>query len=76
MLVKYFRNPVLLKVVGTTVALSFLLALVGYRHMIRFILPTLVVLILFVCVRKYVLSRRNKLTKLEEEYLEKRFYKH
>ena len=76
MLVKYFRNPVLLKVVGTSVALSFLLALVGYRHMIRFVIPALAVLILGVCVRKYVLNRRNRLTKLEEEYLEKRFYKH
>jgi predicted lysophospholipase L1 biosynthesis ABC-type transport system permease subunit len=75
-LVKYFRNPVLLKVVGTTVALAFLLVLVGYRTMIRVVLPGLVVLILFVFVRRYVVGRRNKLTKVEEEYLEKRFYKH
>jgi predicted lysophospholipase L1 biosynthesis ABC-type transport system permease subunit len=75
-LVKYFRNPVLLKVVGTTVALAFLLVLVGYRNMIRVVLPGLVVLILFVFVRRYVVGRRNKLTKVEEEYLEKRFYKH
>jgi predicted lysophospholipase L1 biosynthesis ABC-type transport system permease subunit len=75
-LVKYFRNPVLLKVVGTTVALAFLLVLVGYRNMIRVVLPGLVVLILFVFLRRYVVGRRNKLTKVEEEYLEKRFYKH
>ena len=76
MLVKYFRNPILLKVVGTVVALAFLLALIGYRNMIRVVLPVLVVVILFVSVRRYVVSRRNKLTKVEEEYLEKRFYKH
>ena len=76
MLVKYFRNPILLKVVGTVVALSFLLVLVGYRNMIRVVLPVLVVLILFVFVSRYVVGRRNKLTKVEEEYLEKRFYKH
>ena len=76
MLVRYFRNPVLLKVVGTVVALSFLLVLVGYRNMVRVVLPVLVVLILFVFVRRYVVGRRNKLTRVEEEYLEKRFYKH
>jgi len=75
-LVRYFRNPVLLKVVGTVVALSFLLVLVGYRNMVRVVLPVLVVLILFVFVRRYVVGRRNKLTRVEEEYLEKRFYKH
>jgi hypothetical protein len=75
-LVKYFRNPILLKVVGTVVALAFLLALVGYRNMIRVVLPGLVVLILFVLLRRYLAGRRNKLTKVEEEYLEKRFYKH
>ena len=76
MLVKYFRNPILLKVVGTVVTLSFLLVLVGYRNMVRVVLPVLVVLILFVFVRRYVVGRRDKLTKVEEEYLEKRFYKH
>lgn len=76
MLVKYFRNPILLKVVGTIVALAFLLALIGYKNMIRVVLPVLVVLILFVLVRRYVVGRRNKLTRVEEEYLEKRFYKH
>ena len=76
MLVKYFRNPILLKVVGTVVTLSFLLVLVGYRNMVRVVLPVLVVLILFVFLRRYVAGRRNKLTKVEEEYLEKRFYKH
>jgi len=75
-LVRYFRNPVLLKVVGTVVALSFLLVLVGYRNMVRVVLPVLVVLILFVFVRRYIVGRRNKLTRVEEEYLEKRFYKH
>ena len=76
MLVKYFRNPILLKVVGTVVALTFLLALVGYRNMIRFVLPALALIIMLIFVRKYVLSRKNKLTKMEEEYLEKRLYKH
>ena len=76
MLVKYFRNPVLSKVVGTIVALAFLLAIVGYKNMIRFIMPALIVLVLFLLVRKHILNRRRKLTELEREYLKKRFYEH
>lgn len=76
MLVKIFRNPILLKVVGTLVASTFLLAVVGHRNMIRFILPALGMIILILFVRKQILNRRRKLTELEEEYLKKRFYKH
>ena len=76
MLVKYFRNPVLLKVVGTIVALAFLLAIVGYKNMMRFILPALIVVFLFLLVRKYIINRRKKLTALEKEYLKRRFYEH
>jgi len=75
-LVKYFRNPILSKFVGTIVALAFLLALIGYKNMIRFILPALIVVILFLLVRKYIINRRKKLTALEKEYLKKRFYEH
>jgi len=73
-LVKYFRNPILLKVVGTLVALSFLLAIVGYKNMVRFILPALIVFALFLLVRKYLINRRKKLTALEKDYLKRRFY--
>jgi len=73
-LVRFFRNPILLKVVGTVVALAFLHALIGYKNMIRFILPALGVLVLFLFVRKQMLNRRRKLTELEKEYLKKRFY--
>jgi len=75
-LVKYFRNPVLLKVVGTIVALAFLLAIVGYKNMMRFILPALIGVVLILLVRKHILNRRRKLTELEREYLKKRFYEH
>lgn len=76
MLVTFFRHPILLKVVGTLVALSFLLALIGYKNMIRFVLPALFVVILFLLVRKYIINRRKKLTALEKEYLKRRFYEH
>ena len=75
MLVK-LRNPYLAKIVGGIAALAFLLAVVGYRNMLRFVLPALSVFILFFLVRRYILNRRKKLTPLEEEYLEKRLYKH
>jgi uncharacterized membrane protein YkvI len=73
-LVKYFRNPILLKVVGTLVALAFLLAIIGHRNMIRFILPVLGIFVLFLFVRRQILNRQRKLTELEKEYLKKRFY--
>jgi len=76
MLVKIFRNSILLKVVGTLVASAFLLALVGRKNMVRFILPALGILVLILFVRKQILNRRRKLTKLEKEYLKKRFYEH
>ena len=75
MLVK-LRNPALAKIVGGIAALAFLLAVVGYRNMLRFVLPALIIFIVLFLVRKYMLNRRRKLTPLEEEYLEKRFYKH
>ena len=74
MLVRFFRNPVLLKVVGAVVALAFLLPLVRYRNVLRFVLPALVVILIFLFVRNRILKRRMKLTMLEEEYLKKRFY--
>ena len=74
MLVRFFRNPVLLKVVGTIVALAFLFPLIGRKSVIRFVLPALIVIILFVFVRNLMLKRRRRLTVLEEEYLKKRFY--
>lgn len=76
MLVRFFRNPILLKVVGTLVALAFLFTIVGYKNMIRFILPCLMVLLLFLFIRNLVLKRQRRLTKLEKEYLKKRFYEH
>jgi hypothetical protein len=76
MLVSFFRNPILLKGVGTTVVVVFLLALVGYRNFLRFVVPSLFICILFFLVRRWVMRRKMKLTELEEEYLEKRFYKH
>ncbi len=75
MLVK-LRNPLLAKIVGGVAAFAFLFAVVGYRNMLRFVLPALGVFILFFLVRRYILNRRRKLTPIEEEYLEKRFYKH
>ncbi len=74
MLVRFFRNPILLKVVGTVVAFAFLLPMVGRKNMIRFVLPALIVLLLFMFARNLVLKRRRKLTSTEEEYLKKRFY--
>ena len=74
MLVRFFRNPILLKVVGTIVALAFLFPLVGRKNVIKFVLPALIILLLFIFVRSLVLKRRRKLTALEEEYLKKRFY--
>jgi len=70
------RHPVFLKVGGALVALAFLRALVGSRNMIQFILPALIVFMLFLLVRRQILNRRRKLTALEEEYLKKRFYKY
>ncbi len=74
MLVRFFRNPVLLKVVGTIVAIAFLFPLIGRKSVIRFVLPALIVILLVVFVKNLILKRRRKLTALEEEYLKKRFY--
>ena len=74
MLVKFFRNPILLKVIGTAVALTFLSPLVGRKNMIKFVLPALIILLLFVFMRSLLLKRKRKLTIVEEEYLKKRFY--
>ena len=74
MLVRFFRNPIFLKVVGTIVALAFLSPLVGRKNMIKFVLPALIVLFLFMFVRSFLLKRKRKLTIVEKEYLKKRFY--
>ncbi|MCK5186510.1 MAG: hypothetical protein KAR43_05195, partial [Deltaproteobacteria bacterium] len=73
-LVRFFRNPILLKVVGTVVALAFLSPLVGRKNMIKFVLPALIVLLLFMLMRSLLLKRKRKLTIVEKEYLKKRFY--
>ena len=74
LLVRFFRNPILLKVVGTVVALAFLSPLVGRKNMIKFVLPALIVLLLFMLMRNLLLKRKRKLTIVEKEYLKKRFY--
>jgi hypothetical protein len=76
MLVSFFRNPIFARVVGTVVALAFLLPLIRYKHGLKIAIP--VVLILLICfgVRYCVIRRRRRLTALEEEYLKKRFYLH
>jgi energy-coupling factor transporter transmembrane protein EcfT len=76
MLVSFFRNPILLKVVGSAVALAFLSALVGYRNMLRFVLPGLFIFICLLLIRNFLRRRKRRLTPLEEEYLKKRFYEH
>ena len=76
MLVSFFRNPIFARVVGTVVALAFLLPLIRYKHGLK--IAILVALILLTCfgVRYYIIRRRRRLTALEEEYLKKRFYLH
>jgi hypothetical protein len=76
MLVSFFRNPLLAKVVGTVVALAFLTTLVGYRNMLRFVLPGVILVILFLFIRNFIRVRKRKLTAIEQEYLKKRFYEH
>lgn len=74
MLVRFFRHPILLKVVGTLVVLAFLFALVGRQNMIKFVLPALIIILLFMFIRSRLLKRKRRLTIVEEEYLKKRFY--
>ena len=74
MLVRFFRHPILLKVVGTLVVLAFLFALVGRQNMIKFVLPALIIVLLFMFIRSRLLKRERRLTIVEEEYLKKRFY--
>ena len=74
MLVRFFRHPILLKVVGTFVLLAFLFALVGRQNMIKFVLPALIIILLFMFIRSLLLKRKRRLTIVEEEYLKKRFY--
>ena len=74
MLVRFFRHPILLYVVGTLVVLAFLFALVGRQNMIKFVLPALIIILLFMFIRSRLLKRKRRLTIVEEEYLKKRFY--
>ena len=74
MLVSFFRNPVLLKVVGTLVAFAFLLPLIRYKQGMKIALPVAIVILVCWGVRYYIIRRKRRLTALEEEYLKKRFY--
>jgi uncharacterized membrane protein (UPF0136 family) len=75
MLVSFFRNPVLLKVVGLLVALAFLLPLIRYKQGLKIALPVAIILLICFGVRYYI-RRKRRLTALEEEYLKKRSYLH
>jgi len=76
MLVSFFRNPVLLKVVGILVALAFLLPLIRYKQGLKIALPVALILLICFGVRYYIIRRKRRLTALEEEYLKKRSYLH
>ncbi len=76
MLVSFFRNPVLLKVVGTLVALAFLLPLIRYRHGVKIALPVAIIILIGYGVRYFIIRRKRRLSALEEEYLKKRSYLH
>ena len=76
MLVQFFRNPLVLKVVGGLAAIAFLFPLVGRKNTMKFIAPLVAVVLLFVGIRGLMRRRRRKLTELEEEYLKRRFYEH
>ena len=75
-LVQFFRNPLVLKVVGALAAVAFLFPLLGRRNTVKFVAPVVVVFVLFVSIKSLVRRRRKKLTQLEEEYLKRRFYEH
>jgi hypothetical protein len=76
MLVSFFRNPIFARVVGTVVALAFLLPLIRYKHGLKIALPLVIIVVIFLVVRSYLIKRKRRLTALEEEYLKKRFYLH
>ena len=76
MLVSFFRNPVLLKVVGILVALAFLLPLIRYKHGVKIGLPVAIIILICFGVRYLMVRRRKRLSALEEEYLKKRSYLH
>ena len=76
MLVSFFRNPIFARVVGTVVALAFLLPLIRYKHGLKIALPVAIILLICFGVRYYLIRRKRRLTALEEEYLKKRFYLH
>lgn len=76
MLVSFFRNPVLLKVVGTLVALAFLLPLIRYKHGVKIALPVAIIILIGYGVRYFIIRRKRRLSALEEEYLKKRSYLH
>jgi O-antigen/teichoic acid export membrane protein len=76
MLVSFFRNPVLLKVVGILVALAFLLPLIRYKHGLKIALPVAIIIITCFGIRYFLVRRRRRLSALEEEYLKKRSYLH
>ena len=76
MLVSFFRNPIFARVVGTVVALAFLLPLIRYKHGLKIAIPVALILLTCFGVRYYIIRRRRRLTALEEEYLKKRSYLH
>ena len=76
MLVSFFRKPVVLKVVGTLVALAFLLPLIRYKQGVKIALPAAILIFICFAVRYCIMRRRRRLTVLEEEYLKKRSYLH
>ena len=76
MLVSFFRNPIFARVVGTVVALAFLLPLIRYKQGLKIAVPAAIIILICFGLRYYTIRRRRKLTELEEEYLKKRFYLH
>ena len=76
MLVSFFRNPVLLKVVGVLVALAFLLPLIRYKHGVKIALPIGIIILICCIIRYFIVRRKKRLSALEEEYLKKRSYLH
>jgi purine-cytosine permease-like protein len=73
-LVSFFRNPVLVKVVGAIACLAFLLPLVRFKGSLSFIFYGSIVVVLAVILRGYYARKRKRLTPPEEDYLKDRFY--
>ena len=76
MLVSFFRNPVLSKVVGILVVLAFLLPLIRYKPGVKIAIPVAIIIFIGYGVRYLIIKRRRRLSALEEEYLKKRSYLH